>query len=151
MLLLKGLSIGADNVTWTHTVLLPLEPESSASADSAISAGDLTVFIISQKYRNVNTYFYFFKKLLTHLIKWSKIICGGIAQLVRALASHARGRGFKSPCLYHNRNIKKICSAKPPILSGVLLSMRLNFRIQKQRYKITNFPLRKDMNSCKSK
>ena len=29
---------GADNVTWTHTVLLPLEPESSASADSAISA-----------------------------------------------------------------------------------------------------------------
>ena len=26
---------------------------------------------------------------------------GGIAQLVRALASHARGRRFESYCLYH--------------------------------------------------
>ena len=28
---------------------------------------------------------------------------GGIAQLVRALASHARGRRFESYCLYQNR------------------------------------------------
>ena len=28
-------------------------------------------------------------------------IDGGIAQLVRALASHARGRRFESYCLYH--------------------------------------------------
>ena len=37
----RGLPAGADNVTWTHTVLLPLEPESSASADSAISANHI--------------------------------------------------------------------------------------------------------------
>ena len=30
--------LGADEGTWTHTVLLPLEPESSASANSATSA-----------------------------------------------------------------------------------------------------------------
>ena len=30
--------VGADDETWTHTVLLPLEPESSASANSATSA-----------------------------------------------------------------------------------------------------------------
>jgi hypothetical protein len=30
-----------------------------------------------------------------------KNICGRIAQLVRALASHARGRGFKSLCDHH--------------------------------------------------
>ena len=31
----------------------------------------------------------------------SNTVYGGIAQLVRALASHARGRRFESYCLYH--------------------------------------------------
>ena len=34
----ESLLVGADDGTWTHTVLLPLEPESSASANSATSA-----------------------------------------------------------------------------------------------------------------
>ena len=35
------------------------------------------------------------------IIKIRIELYGGIAQLVRALASHARGRRFKSYCLYH--------------------------------------------------
>ena len=35
------------------------------------------------------------------IIKIKIELYGGIAQLVRALASHARGRRFKSYCLYH--------------------------------------------------
>ena len=52
---------------------------------------------------------------------------GDIAQSVRALASHARGRGFESLCLYHKRNIKKICSAKTPILSGFFAAQTPGF------------------------
>ena len=46
------------------------------------------------------------RKKLNFLLQSSPIrgiittIYGGIAQLVRALASHARGRRFKSYCLY---------------------------------------------------
>lgn len=33
---------------------------------------------------------------------------GGIAQLVRALASHARGRRFEPYCLYHSGDCEKV-------------------------------------------
>ena len=54
------------------------------------------------------TYQFFCKKVIQNNCKKTKkeyCICtdnyGGIAQLVRALASHARGRRFESYCLYH--------------------------------------------------
>lgn len=37
----------------------------------------------------------------------SNTVYGGIAQLVRALASHARGRRFESYCPYQNNNAAK--------------------------------------------
>ena len=42
-----------------------------------------------------------YNKSTVAAIAASKMSDGGIAQLVRALASHARGRRFESYCLYH--------------------------------------------------
>ena len=72
---------GAGNRTWTCTALRPLEPESNASANSAIPAYHIfkwrfvsTYAIISSITGNVNDFFwkkffYFFKKVLCFLEK----------------------------------------------------------------------------------
>ena len=38
------------------------------------------------------------------------LLCGRIAQLVRALASHARGRRFESCCDHHLQHCKELSS-----------------------------------------
>ena len=49
------------------------------------------------------TYENIYKKYLQKIMDYDKIcnVKGDIAQSVRALASHARGRGFESLCLHH--------------------------------------------------
>ena len=48
------------------------------------------------------TYENIYKKYLQKIMDYDKIcnVKGDIAQSVRALASHARGRGFESLCLH---------------------------------------------------
>ena len=41
-------------------------------------------------------------KVIPRLFGGSFLFLGRIAQLVRAFASHARGRGFESPCVHQN-------------------------------------------------
>ena len=50
-----------------------------------------------------------------------------VAQLDRVSDSDSEGRGFESRRAYHNRNIKKICSAKTPILSGFFAAQTPGF------------------------
>ena len=55
---------------------------------------------------------------------------GGIAQLVRALASHARGRRFESYCLYQKRIPQNsvvsafLYNKNPAIVAGCFTKMR---------------------------
>ena len=48
-------------------------------------------------------------------------------ELVLKTSDTARYRGFESHLLRHNRNIKKICSAKTPILSGFFAAQTPGF------------------------
>ncbi len=52
------------------------------------------------------------------------LLCGRIAQLVRALASHARGRRFESYCDHHeNQHVACLVKALTFILSLIFLSL----------------------------
>ena len=52
-------------------------------------------------------------------------VYGARLELVYGLKAH---RGFESLPLRHNRNIKKICSAKTPILSGFFAAQTPGFQ-----------------------
>ena len=78
-------------------------------------------------------------------------LCGDIRGFSRftplEIELSERARGFESHRLRHNRNIKKICSAKSPIYRAFLLSKHRDFKAHIRRCKTAVFALRIDLNS----
>ena len=79
-------------------------------------------------------YVFLKKKVLTNSVGDDKIICVAkrqqnalVAQLDRVSDYESEGQGFESLRARHNRNIKKICSAKTPILSGFFAAQTPGF------------------------